>query len=154
MNTVLNPVGLTKAGPPPDRDPTKYVRKHWLIFAAYYAATSSAVGLGIVVMLVLSSALHNSKHGKLKPIHIHSALMFSLAVLGMVSVVIFLIQLISGPFVITKDVVCKKCHTRWRVDRIPFFRGKYSRPPKCECGGHVEPAFLWTPVSGATGANN
>ena len=57
---------------------------------------------------------------------VHNSLIFSTAILGVVSVITFFIQLICGPLVFTKDVVCKKCHTRLKVNRIAFFAGRYS----------------------------
>ncbi len=149
MEIVLKTVGQTNEERLKDLDTRKYVRKSWIIFTAYYVATSLAVGLGIAATMFLFLALDDSKRGKHKPIPVHHALIFSMAFLGVVSAIAFLIQLISGPFVFTKDVVCRKCHTRLKVNRIVFFTGKYMRPPRCECGGKIEPAFLWKPGPGA-----
>lgn len=149
MKIVLKTVGQTKEEQPKNLDTTKYARKNWIIFATYYVAASLAVGLGLAAAMFLSLALGGSTHGKRTPIPVPDALSFSMAFLGAVSVIMFLIQLITGPFVFTKDVVCRKCHTRLKVKRIAFFTGRYSRPPRCECGGKIEPTFLWKPEPGA-----
>jgi hypothetical protein len=130
-------------------DTTKYVRKSWSIFTGYYLATSLAVGFGIAATLFLFSALDDSKRGRHKPLPVHAALIFATVVLGVVSATVFLIQLVSGPLVFTKDVVCRRCRSRLKVNRIAFFAGKYSRPPRCDCGGKIEPAFLWKPEPGS-----
>jgi hypothetical protein len=122
---------------------TKYVRKSWSVFVAYYFVTSLAVGFGITVAMFLFAAFDGSKLRNHKPLPDHAPWLFLMAFLGVLSAIIFLIQLVSGPFVFTKDVVCRKCHSRLNVKRIAFFTGKYSRPPRCECGGRIEPAFLW-----------
>jgi hypothetical protein len=126
-------------------DPTPYVRKHWSIYLAYYLVTSVAIGAGVAVAMLAFAIFGDSKHGSHKPLPDRAPFLFFVAVVGVLSVITFLIQLISGPFVFTKDVVCKQCHKRREVNRIPFFAGKYSRPPRCECGGKVEPAMLWKP---------
>jgi hypothetical protein len=131
--------------PPENRDPTEYVRKNWSVFLAYDLVTSVALGFLIPAAFSLFSVFDHSKRPVRKPVPVHDALLYTLAIMGVLSVFLFLIQVITGPFVFTKDVVCKKCHTRLRVNRIAFFAGKYSRPPKCDCGGKIEPAFLWKP---------
>jgi hypothetical protein len=149
MKLVLKTVEQRSDKHPENHDATKFVRKNWSIFVAYYVVTSFAVGLGITMAMFLFAAFDHSKHPKHKPLPVHAPLLFLMAILGVLSAMVFFIQLISGPFVFTKDVVCKKCHTRLKVKRIAFFTGKYSRPPRCECGGKIEPAFLWKPdVSG------
>jgi hypothetical protein len=151
MRFVLKTVRQTDQEQPQNRETTKYVRKNWVVFVAYYAATSLALGFGLSAMIFIYLVLGVGGHGQHqhKPVPIHNALLFSMAILGVLSASIFLIELVSGPFVFTKDVVCRKCHTRLKVNRVPFFTGKYSRPPKCECGGKIDPAFLWKPdVSG------
>lgn len=147
MKFVLRRVAEKGETQPEGRDPTKYVRKSWVISVAYYAATSLAVGLGLAVMMFGFAVLGVSKRGNRRPMSVHDASIFSVAILVVVTGITFFIQLISGPFVFTKDVVCKKCGRRRRVERIAFFSGKYRRPPKCECGGTIEPAFLWKPES-------
>jgi hypothetical protein len=127
----------------PNRDTTKYVRRNWIAFAAYYAAASLAAGLCIAGSMFLFAVLGLSKHER--PMPVHEALTCLLVFLVGVSVVAFLIQLISGPFVLTKDAVCKKCRTRLKLNRIDFFRGRYARSSRCGCGGGIEPALLWKP---------
>ena len=142
---MLKTVDQISEPQPENHDTTKYVRKNWSIFVAYYVVSSLAVGLGIAVAMFVFAVLGVWKHGNPKPMPVHHSLIFSMAILGVVFVITFFLQLIGGPFVFTKDVVCKKCHTRLRVNRIAFFTGKYSRPPRCECEGKIEPAFLWQP---------
>ena len=143
MNFELRTAGKTDQEQPQNRDTTKCVRKNWVVFAAYYATTSMTLGFGLSAMMFLFLVLGARGRSNHNPVPVHSALPFSMAVFGVVSAIIFLIELVSGPFVITKDVVCRKCRTRLRVNRIAFFTGRYSRPPRCECGGKIEPAFLW-----------
>jgi hypothetical protein len=145
MKFVLQTVEQQSKRQPGNHDTTKYARKNWSIFAAYYAVSSLAVGLGIAVAMFVFAVLGVSKHGNHKPMPVHDSLIFSTSILGVVSAITFIIQLTGGPFVFTKDVVCKQCHTRLRVNRVAFFTGRYSRPPRCECGGKIEPAFLWEP---------
>jgi hypothetical protein len=124
---------------------TQYVRKNWSIYLAYYVVTSLTVGLGLTAMLLVFAVFDDSKHGDHEPLPAHAPFLFLMTILGALSAITFVVQLVSGPFVFTKDVVCKKCHTRLKVNRIAFFSGKYSHPPRCECGGKIEPAFLWRP---------
>ena len=130
-------------GTPDGRDPTPYVRKGWNVFVAYDLATS------LVVSLVISAALFLAfvfdKDSAHKAVSIHGAMQYTLFVMGVLAAFMFLIQLVGGPFVFTKDVVCRKCHRRFRAKKISFFTGKYSRPPRCVCGGKIDPAFLWEP---------
>ena len=113
----------------------QFVRKHWSFVVAYIVIASFAVGLMVAIMMFLFSHL-DSKH---RPMTIHFGLIFT----GVVSAVVFVIQLISGPLVFTKDVVCRTCHRQQRLDHIPFLAGKYYRQPRCECGGDFEPALFW-----------
>ncbi len=145
MKLVLKRVEQKSAKPPENHDATKYVLKNWSLFVAYYVVMSLAVGLTIAVAMFAFAVLGVSKRGNHKPMPVHNAWIFSMAILGVVSAIVFLVQLISGPFVFTKTVVCRNCHTCLTVNRIAFFAGRYSRPPKCECGGSIEPAFLWKP---------
>jgi len=139
--------------PSENRDMKLYVRKNCGTFAAYYAVTSLVAGFAIAAAVFLFIVSDQSKHGKHKSIPINGALLYFLVVLGVLAAITFLIQLITGPFVFTKDVVCRKCHRRLRVNRIAFFTGKYSRPPRCECGGKIEPAFLWKPDISSASTN-
>ena len=149
MKIVLKTVEPANEDQPKNPVTTKYIRKNWIIFASYHIAASFAVGLSIAVAMFVFAVLGASKRGKHEPMPIHDALIFSMAFLIFVSAITLLIQLISGPLVFTKDVVCRKCHARMKVNRIEFFRGRYSRPARCECGGKIEPAFLWKPEPGA-----
>ena len=135
----------TGAGSPENRDTTPYVRKSWVLVVAYYAATSLALGFVIGAVLFLFLVLNHPPDGRHARAPVLGMPMFALAAMGVISAATFLIQLVTGPYVFTKDVVCRRCHTRLRVNRIAFFTGRYSRPPRCECGGPIEPAFLWKP---------
>jgi hypothetical protein len=114
----------------------------WSIFVAYYVVTSLVLGCGITAVLLVFAVFDDAKH---KPLPVHAACPFLMTIVGVLSAITFVVQLVSGPFVFTTDVVCKTCHTRLKVNRIAFFTGKYSRPPRCECGGKIEPALLWKP---------
>ncbi len=46
MKFVLKTVKQSQRQPE-NRDPTRYVRKHWSLFVAYYVATSVTIGIGI-----------------------------------------------------------------------------------------------------------
>ena len=145
MKIILKTVEKTNEKQLVNRDTAKYVRKNWLVIAAYYVAASFAVALGIAVAMFVFVVLGLSKRGRPNPMPVKDALIISTVLLAVVSAIALIIQLIGGPFVFTKDVVCRKCHTRLKVNRIAFFSGKYTRPPRCECGGKIEPAFLWKP---------
>lgn len=132
-------------GPGFPLDPTKYVRRNWSIFVAYYLGTSLALGIGLMAGMLGIELSKASKGARRNPLPAHNPMELLAVVAGFLSAVIFLIQLATGPFVFTTDVVCRKCHGRLRVRRIPFLAGKYSRPPRCHCGGKIEPAFLWKP---------
>jgi hypothetical protein len=151
MEFVLKTVER-KGDKPENRDKTQYVRKNWSIFSVYYLVTSSAVGcfIGMTMFLFLIFDHSNGRH---QPIPVQDAVHFSLVIIGFVSVLAFLIQSLTGAFVFTKDVVCRKCHTRLKVNRIAFFTGRYSRPPRCECGGKIDPAFLWKPQTASHNTN-
>lgn len=138
MKSVLTSVGESK-----DRDGVKYVRKHWMIFAAYYFGASLIVGLGIAAMMFVFAVLGLSKRADHKPMPVDKAFFLAMGFLIAVTVIIFFIQLISGPLVFTRDVVCRKCRMRQRMKGVPFFGGKRSRANRCECGGKVAPACLW-----------
>ena len=145
MRFVLKTVPQKSERQPEKHDATQYVRKNWSIYFAYYVITSLAVGVGMAAALFVFALFDGSKHGIDKPLPVHAPFLFLMAVVGLLAVITFCIQLVSGPFVFTKDVVCKRCHTHLKVNRIAFFAGRYSRPPRCECGGKIEPAFLWKP---------
>jgi hypothetical protein len=145
MKIVLKTAAQPNAEQPKNHDTIKYVRKSWRVYAVYYVCTSLVVGLGLTAVMFGFAVFGGSGHGKHKPLPDHAPILFLTTVVAVLSTIVFLIELATGPFVFTKDVVCKECHTRLKVKRIAFFAGKYSRPPKCECGGKIEPAFLWAP---------
>lgn len=127
-------------------DGGKYVRKGLIVFSAYYGLASLAVGAGIAGAMFTLALFGVLGRDNQRPMPAHDLLWFALVLLSVVSAISLIIQLASGPLVFTKDVVCKRCHTRLRVNRIAFFSGKYTRPPRCGCGGRIEPAFLWKPA--------
>ncbi|HTR41007.1 MAG TPA: hypothetical protein VMH87_05280 [Pseudomonadales bacterium] len=115
-----------------------YVRKNWIGIGAYYAFTSAAVGSIIAALLFLRfvSGSHSA--------HRHINAVDAMVVLTVIlSVVMLIIQLITGPFIFTKGVICRACGEPRTLARIPFFAYKGYRQPKCVCGGNLEPVFFW-----------
>jgi hypothetical protein len=145
MKFVLQPRGQNSSGPGCPPDPTQYVRKNWGVFALYYLGTSLALGICLTAIMFGVEVSKASEDATRKPLPAHNPVGFLITMAGVVSVPIILVQLVTGPFVFTRDVVCRTCRRRLKVKRIAFFAGRYSRPPRCECGGKIEPAFLWRP---------
>jgi hypothetical protein len=152
MKVVLTRVEQAEQERHEDCEAAKYVRKNWIIFLAYYAVASLAVGAGIAGAMFALAFFGVLGHDNQKPMPVHDVFLFALLLLGAVCVISFIVQLATGPLVFTRDVVCKKCHSRLRVNRIAFLSGKYTRPPRCGCGGRIEPAFLWKPDFGEPSA--
>jgi len=63
MRLVLKRVERKSAKQPENHDTTKYVRKNWSIFVAYYVVTSLAVGLAIAVAMFAFAVLGISRRG-------------------------------------------------------------------------------------------
>ena len=124
--------------------PSQLVRKHWTFVIGYCVATSLAMGVAVpgafVLLGVFRGRIKFDSGGRV----FHAPLVF----IGMVSAVLFAIQLLSGPFVLSRNAVCRTCHRRQRLRRNPFFLGRYYRLPACDdCGGELEPALFWKPES-------
>lgn len=117
----------------------QFVRRHWSFIVAYILVTSLIIGFLITATFFVYWFIRHTS----RPINIHDTLHFSLFMMGAISVVVFIGQLIGGPLTFTGDVVCQLCHRQQKLDRIPFFGGKYYKQPKCECGGDLEPACFW-----------
>jgi hypothetical protein len=126
----------------PKGDPTRYVRKSWSVHLGYYLLTSLASGVAITAALLLIALFEHERNE-----FFAGYARFLMASAGVLAVIPFFIQLVSGPFVLTRDVVCRTCRSRSQVNRIAFFKGKHVPPVRCACGGKIEPAFLWTPDS-------
>jgi hypothetical protein len=121
------------------------VRKSGWAIALYDAAVSLSLGAALALFMSVFILGSLSSASSPRPLAIAPVLKFSIGVMAVVALVCFTIQLIAGPFVLTRDVVCRTCHTRRRADRIPFFRGRFQGPTRCPCGGEFEPAVLWRP---------
>jgi hypothetical protein len=145
MKFAIKTVAQADNAQPGNRDATLYVRKGWAAYGGYYVVSSIAVGIGVTAAMLLFAVFDHSKRSKSRPLPAHAPLLFLSTVAGALSAVVFLVQLASGPFVFTKDVVCRKCRIRQQAKRVAFFSGPYSRTPKCACGGKLEPAILWKP---------
>jgi MFS superfamily sulfate permease-like transporter len=113
----------------------QFVRKHWSIILAYMVFASFATGLIVATIIALCSFMDNSQ--SLPGV-------FLGGVMGVSSVVAFVIQLLTEPLVFTKNVICETCHRKQKLARIPFFAMQGYRQPKCDdCGGDLDPAFFW-----------
>jgi hypothetical protein len=123
------------------RDSARYVRKGWSVYLAYYLVISAAIGIAITAALLLIAFLDDSTSGRNDFFSGYAR--FLIASAGVLAAIPFLIQLVSGPFVLTRIVVCRRCCMRSKVKRIAFFKSKHAPPVRCECGGRIEPAFLW-----------
>ena len=108
---------------------------------AHYAFTSSVIGFIFAASQFLIYI--SNPHGTHKHVNVPGGAYTSFIIMVFLSVVIFIIQLIGGPFIFTKEVICRKCQSRQKLDRIPFFAGKGYRQPSCSCGGKWEPASFW-----------
>lgn len=113
----------------------QFIRKHWAFVVAYIFIASLCIGFIFAVMMVLYSFLCATR----SPITINAALV----IMGVVSVAVSVMQLIFGPLIFTKDVVCRTCHRQQRLNHIPFLTGQRFRQPGCDCGGDLEPALFW-----------
>jgi hypothetical protein len=114
-------------------------RRHWSFVIAYCMATSLAIGVIVPGAFSLISVLR----GKLRFDSGGRVLHGLLIIMAIVSAVFFIIQLFGGPFVLSRDVVCRTCHRRQKLNRNPLFAGKGYRVPACDCCGDLEPAIFW-----------
>jgi len=112
------------------------VRKHWSIVILYCIATSAIIGSGFAVVPFVSLFFYYR-------FPFLEAGQIALWIFGAISSGMFAIQIIGAPFVLTRDVVCRTCHKRIKLDREPLMGGKYYSVPKCECEGDFEPAYFW-----------
>jgi hypothetical protein len=119
-----------------EKDKPQLVRKKRSFVVAYCIITSLFLGFILPTQAILLACAGSS-------ISFGFTLPFVWAFTGVMSVVIFIMQLVFGPIVITRKVVCKRCHTSRTLARIPFLVGG-RRMPLCDCGGEFETALFWT----------
>ena len=112
------------------------VRKHWSIVILYCIATSAVIGSGFAVVPFISLFFYYR-------FPFPEVFHFVLLTFGPIFLGMFAIQITGAPFVLTRDVVCRTCHKRIKLDREPLMGGKHYSVPKCECGGDFEPAYFW-----------
>jgi len=121
----------------------RLVRRHWSFVLAYTIVAALAVGFGLPVGLLVFPV----KRGVGGQVTFHERLVFYLMFGGAISLALFVIQVFAGPFVFTRNVVCKMCCRPRKLYRAPFFRGRGLvgyRIPKCDdCGGEMEAAIFW-----------
>lgn len=118
-----------------EKDKPELVRKSRRFVVAYYVIMSLVLGFILPTQaILLGCAGSRISFGFILP--------FVLAFTGAMSVIIFIVQLFQGPIILTRDVVCRRCHTRRKLGRIPFLLVGRSMPP-CDCGGEYEPALFW-----------
>ena len=114
-----------------DLPPPQLVRRHWSFVLAYCGVTSLAVGF--VLPAVLFSCLVLSGRFRFESGD-GGIIVILLVLMGVISFAAF----IGGPMTFTRDVVCRTCHRRRKLERIPFLagdRGGYRIP---EAGQTVE----------------
>jgi len=119
----------------------RLVRRHWSFVLAYTIAAALAVGFGLSFGLLVYLVMR----GVGEPFTFHDGLVVYLVIAIVISLAVFVIQVLTGPLVFTRNVVCKTCCRPRRLNRTPFFVGdRYYRMPKCdECGGELEAAIFW-----------
>lgn len=121
------------------RQSPQLVRRHWSFVFTYIVIASVVVGFGLAAMMFLYLSIRGKNSLSSNPALFHIWLIIA----SVFSAVVFVVQLITGPSVFTKDMVCRTCHRQQNIGRIPFFAGKGYRQPQCECGGDLEPALFW-----------
>jgi hypothetical protein len=122
-----------------ENETPQLVRKHWSFIIAYCIVTSLTIGFIFSSLICLSWIMR----GGVQAVSNYWALHLWLIIAGVISLVLLLIQLFTGEFIFTRDVVCQTCHRRQKLNRIPLFASKWYRVPQCECGGDLETAFFW-----------
>ena len=110
-------------------------RRHWTFVIAYCLVISLLIGIFPGAVYFFSVIQGKSKFD------LHVLLIF----MAIVSAVFFVIQLFAGPFVLSRDVVCRDCHKRQQLRRNPLLAGRGYHVPACDCGGDLEPAIFWKP---------
>ena len=107
---------------------------------AYTVGAALLVGFGLVLgFMVYIGIRHSGTHAPF-----HDRLVFFLIFGGVISFAVFVIEVLTGPLVFTRNVVCKTCCQPRKLRRAPFFAGRGYRMPKCDdCGGELEAAIFW-----------
>lgn len=114
------------------------IRKHWTFILAYYIATSIGIGITFASFLLLVALVRRN------PMSIHDGLHLSFIFAAICSPAAFAVQVIVGPIIFTKSVICATCHSPQTLNRNPLFAPRGYRVPRCEnCGGDLEPSFFW-----------
>jgi hypothetical protein len=119
----------------------RLVRRHWSFVLAYTVVAALAVGFGLMLgFLVFEGSQHSRTH-----VPLHDRSVFFLISGGVISFAVFVIQVLTGPLVFTRNVVCKTCCRPRKLHQAPFFVGSRNyRMPKCDdCGGKLEAAIFW-----------
>ena len=119
----------------------RLVRKNWSFVLAYTVVAALAVGFGMMLGLLF----YPDKRGSGARVTFHDRLVIYLIFSGVISFGVFLIQVLKGPLVFTRNVVCKTCCRPRKLYRAPLFEGRRGyRMPKCDdCGGELEAAIFW-----------
>jgi hypothetical protein len=117
----------------------RLVRRHWSFVLAYTVAAALAVGFGLSLgFLVYWGSQQDT------PVPLHERLVIFLILSGVISATVFVIQVLTGPLIFTRNVVCKTCCRPRKLYRVPFLGGRGYRVPKCDdCGGELEAAIFW-----------
>lgn len=119
----------------------RLARRHWSFVLAYTVVAALLVGFGLMFGFMVYAGIRHS--GTRVPFH--DRLVFFLIFGGVISFAVFVIQVLTGPLVFTRNVVCKTCCQPRKLGRAPFFVGDRGyRMPKCDdCGGEFEAAIFW-----------
>jgi hypothetical protein len=119
----------------------RLVRRHWSFVLAYTVVAALAVGFGLMLGLMIFPG-NRLSHAHLT---FHDRFIFFLIFGSVISLAVFVIQVLTGPLVFTRNVVCKTCCRPRKLYRAPFFvGGRGYRMSKCDdCGGELEAAIFW-----------
>ncbi len=120
---------------------TQPVRKHWSFVIAYCLGTSLTLGCFLPAILFVWGVLQGTfEFGGSE--FSHSTIQFLLFSMATLSAGAFIVQILTDPVVITRDIICDRCHITRRLDRN-FLLQLHFRMPECDCGGKFESAIFW-----------
>jgi hypothetical protein len=124
-----------------ERQTPRLVRRHWSFALGYTIGAALLVGFGLMLAFMVFYGIRNPR----TDVPFRDRLVFYLISAGVVSLVVFVIQVLRGPLVFTRNVVCRTCCRPRKLRRAPFFVGDRGyRKPKCDdCGGELEAAIFW-----------